>query len=102
MLMRYKESPEPPPPGMFPPALRTRSCTPLSASAETTLMASDGCEERAGFDGFSLSLSVPTEADADRAFAALADGGQVDDAAGQDRSGRRASACSPTASALAG
>ena len=30
-----------------------------------------------GFDDFSLSLAVPTEAEADRAFAALADGGQV-------------------------
>ena len=29
------------------------------------------------FDGFSLSLSVPTVAEANRAFAALADGGQV-------------------------
>ena len=29
------------------------------------------------FSGFSLSLSVPTEAEADHAFAALADGGQV-------------------------
>ena len=43
----------------------------------TTLMASDGCEEGASFAGFSLSLAVPTEAEADRAFAALADGGQV-------------------------
>ena len=29
------------------------------------------------FGGFSLSLAVPTEAEADRAFAALAAGGQV-------------------------
>lgn len=43
----------------------------------TTLMASDGCEEGARFEGFSLSLAVPTETEADRAFAALADGGQV-------------------------
>ena len=32
---------------------------------------------RPSFAGFSLSLAVPTEAEADRAFAALADGGQV-------------------------
>src|SRR5260370_16554340 len=42
-----------------------------------TLMASDGCEERASFAGFSLSLAVPTAAEADRAFAALAAGGKV-------------------------
>jgi len=40
-------------------------------------MASDGCAAGSSFDGFSLSLSVPTVAEANRAFAALADGGQV-------------------------
>ena len=41
-------------------------------------MASDGrCSGKPGFQGFSLSLSVPNEAEADRAFAALGDGGQV-------------------------
>jgi PhnB protein len=40
-------------------------------------MASDGCEEGQKFDGFSLSLAVPTEAEANRAFAALSEGGQV-------------------------
>jgi PhnB protein len=40
-------------------------------------MASDGCGESAPFSGFSLSLSVATQAEAERAFAALADGGDV-------------------------
>jgi PhnB protein len=40
-------------------------------------MASDGCAEGAKFDGFSLSLAVTTPAEANRAFAALAAGGQV-------------------------
>jgi PhnB protein len=40
-------------------------------------MASDGCGEGGTFEGFSLALSVPTEADANRAFAALAEGGEV-------------------------
>jgi len=45
---------------------------------DTTLMASDGrCEGRPSFQGFSLSLTVPTEAEADRLFASLAEGGQV-------------------------
>ena len=44
----------------------------------TTLMASDGCSaEKANFQGFSLSLSLANEAEADRVFGALADGGQV-------------------------
>ena len=33
MLMRYRESPEPPPPGMVPPAGRTRSCIRVCVSA---------------------------------------------------------------------
>jgi PhnB protein len=41
-------------------------------------MASDGpCGGRPSFQGFSLSLTVPDEAVAERLFAALADGGQV-------------------------
>jgi PhnB protein len=41
-------------------------------------MASDGCStDKPGFQGFSLSLSVPTEAEAERAFKALAEDGQV-------------------------
>ena len=41
-------------------------------------MASDGrCEGRPSFQGVALSLMVANEADADRVFAALVDGGQV-------------------------
>jgi PhnB protein len=40
-------------------------------------MASDGCDEGSNFSGFSLALTVATEAEADRAFTALADGGHV-------------------------
>ena len=41
-------------------------------------MASDGCpEEQSGFKNFSLSLAAANEADADRLFKALAEGGQV-------------------------
>jgi PhnB protein len=45
---------------------------------ETMVMASDGrCGGQPSFEGFALSVSVPTEAEADRLFAALANGGQV-------------------------
>ena len=45
---------------------------------ETTVMASDGrCLGKPSFQGFSLSLTVPNEAEAERLFAALGDGGQV-------------------------
>ena len=44
---------------------------------ETTIMASDGCGAGSTFNGFSLSLSVSSAAEADRAFAALSQGGTV-------------------------
>ena len=45
---------------------------------ETTVMASDGrCLGKPSFQGFSLSITAPNDTEADRLFAALADGGQV-------------------------
>jgi PhnB protein len=41
------------------------------------LLASDGCDDTSKFDGLRLALTVPTEAEARRAFDALADGGSV-------------------------
>ena len=77
MMMRYKESPEAPAPGMVPPGFEDKIMHTSFRIGETTVMASDGCSEQGGFQGFSLSLSVPSETEADRAFAALAEGGQV-------------------------
>jgi PhnB protein len=78
MMMRYKESPEPPQPGMVPPGFENKIMHSSFRVGQTTVMASDGCSaEKASFQGFFLSLSVPSETEADRAFAALADGGQV-------------------------
>ena len=78
MLMRYKDSPEPPQPGMVPPGSENKVMHSSFHIGETTLMASDGhCEGKPSFEGFSLSLTVANEAEADRMFAALADGGKV-------------------------
>ena len=77
MLMRYKESPEPPPPGAVPPGWDNKVMHVSFRIGGTVVMASDGCTDQPGFGGFSLSLAVPTQAEADRAFAALAEGGQV-------------------------
>ena len=42
---------------------------------ETTVLVSDGrCQGQPSFQGFSLSLTVPTMPQAERLFAALADG----------------------------
>lgn len=77
MMMRYKESPEPPKPGMLPPGFENKIMHTSLRIGQTMVMASDGCAEGSNFQGFSLSLSVPSQAEAERAFAALAEGGQV-------------------------
>jgi len=76
--IRFKESPEPPPPGMMPPNWENKIMHTSFKVGQTTVMASDGCgPEAKGFQGFSLSLSVATEAEADRYFNALAAGGKI-------------------------
>ena len=78
MMMRFKEAPEQPPPGTVPPGSENKVMHAAFRIGETTVMASDGhCQQKASFQGFSLSISVNDEATADRLFAALADGGQV-------------------------
>jgi PhnB protein len=78
MMMRFKESPEPPQPGMLPPGSENKILHASFRIGESTVMASDGrCQGKTDFQGFSLALTVPREADADRLFKALADGGQV-------------------------
>jgi PhnB protein len=78
MLMRFRDSPDPPPPGMIPPGSEDKvmhACLRIGASE---VMASDGrCMGKPSFQGVSLSLSVPSEAEADRLFNLLAEGGQV-------------------------
>ena len=76
MLMRYKESPEQPRP--VPSCFDDKVMHASFRIGETTVMASDGmCDGKPNFDGFSLSISVPDEAEADRVFAALGEGGLV-------------------------
>jgi len=78
MLMRFKESPEPPQPGMVPPGSDNKVMHSSFRIGDTTLMASDGrCLGKPAFQGFSLSLTVPNDAEAERLFAALGAGGQV-------------------------
>lgn len=77
MLMRFSESPDPTPPGMLPPGFENKVMHASFRIGDNILMASDGCEEGSQFNGFSLSISVATEAEADRFFNALSEGGQV-------------------------
>ena len=76
MLARFKESPEPNPdlPDCFDD--KVMHCT--IRIGDTRLMASDGmCEGNPNFDGFSLSITVPDEAEAERVFKALSQDGLV-------------------------
>ena len=78
MMMRFKDSPEPHPPGMLAPGWENKVMHSSFRIGQTVVMASDGCgSDSAGFHGFSMSISVKTEADADKAFAALSEGGKV-------------------------
>ena len=78
MLMRFKDSPEPQQPGMVPPGSENKVMHTSFRIGETTVMASDGrCLGKPNFQGFALSLTVANDAEAERMFAALGDGGQV-------------------------
>ena len=77
MLMRFNESPEPAPPGMLKPGFEKKVMHAAIRIRGIQLMLSDGCGDTPKFDAFRLALSVPREADAQRAFDALADGGSV-------------------------
>ena len=78
MMMRNKESPDPHPPGMLPPGTENKVMHATLRIGDTTVMASDGhAKGQPKFEGFSLSLNAKNEAEAERLFAALSDGGQV-------------------------
>ena len=77
-LMRNKEAPEQPPPGMLAPGSENKIMHSSLRIGDSIVLATDGgCRGKANFSGITLSLTVASEAEADRRFAALADGGQV-------------------------
>lgn len=76
-LMRHKESPVPPPPGALQAGFEEKVMHASFLVGESRVMASDGTAEGQIFSGFSLSLSLPTEAEVRQVFQALADGGAV-------------------------
>ena len=75
MMMRFKEAPD------------NHECSPGTENkimhsclriGDTAVMASDGMAQgKPEFKGFALTLNPKTEAEADRLFGALSDGGQV-------------------------
>ncbi len=74
-LMRFQDSPEP---SMAPPGAGDKVMHASFRVGETAILASDGrCQGAPSFQGFALSLIAGDEAEAERLFAGLADGGQV-------------------------
>ena len=74
MLMRYKESPE----GMCQPGMEEKVMHSALGINGGTILASDGMASgNPKFEGISLSLPARDEAEAERFFNALADGGKV-------------------------
>ncbi len=75
--LRWKDCPEPPPPGT-PPMPADKVMHARLRIGGTELMASDGrCQGKPEFQGFALSLTAKDEAEADRLFNVLGEGGQV-------------------------
>lgn len=78
MLMRFRESPDPPPPGTLPAGSEDKVMHANLRFGDTAVMVSDGrCTGQPGFQGFALTVGLPDVAEVERVFGALADGGQV-------------------------
>jgi PhnB protein len=78
MLMRFKDNPDRPGPESVPRELDDKvmhACVRINGGA---VMMSDGhCQGQPTFSGFSLTLNAKDEAEAQRLFGALSEGGQV-------------------------
>jgi PhnB protein len=79
MLVRFCDSPQGHGRGMTPPGFGNKVMHVSLRIGATTLLAGDGpCLGHPDFQGFSLCLTAADPAEAGRLFAALADGGKVD------------------------
>jgi PhnB protein len=76
-VMRYDESPQPPPPGFLAAGFEKKIMHASFRVRGVPLMAADGRDDKSKSDGVWLVLTLPTEAECRRAFDALADGGSV-------------------------
>ena len=75
MMMRFKEAPDH---SMIAPGSEDKVMHASLRIGDTTVMASDGrCTGEPNFQGFSLTVTAPDDAEAERVFAALGEGGEV-------------------------
>ncbi len=75
MLMRFKESPDQ---SMISPGSADKVMHASLRAGDATILMSDGrCTGSTNFHGIALALSVASDAEAERIFGALSDGGKV-------------------------
>jgi len=75
MLMRFKEAPDQ---SMISPSSADKIMHAAVEIGDTTVLMSDGrCTGKTNFQGFALAFSARNEAEADKVFGALSEGGQV-------------------------
>lgn len=78
MVMRFRESPDPCPDGMFPAGWDDKVMHAAFRIGDSVVMATDGMSAApAKFEGITLSVSAKTTEEADRLFDALAAGGEI-------------------------
>jgi PhnB protein len=75
MLLRFKEAPDK---SMISPGSEEKVMHSAVQVGDSTLLMSDGrCTGKPNFNGIALTISAKTEAEADKLFNGLAEGGQV-------------------------
>jgi PhnB protein len=75
MLMRFKDAPDQ---NMVSAGSENKIMHAQVQIGDTTVLASDGRNQgQPKFEGFALTITAKDEAEADKVFAALSDGGQV-------------------------
>lgn len=75
MMMRFKESPEP---AHAPAGAGDKIMHAAFRVGETQILASDGhCAGKPAFQGFGLALNAANDAEAEKLFGAVGEGGQV-------------------------
>ena len=77
-VMHFKDHPPALESGMVPPGSEDKVMHTSFRIGDTEVLASDGnCAGKPAFQGFSLTLSAPSAAEAERLFGVLGEGGQV-------------------------
>ena len=78
MLMRFKDMPSSCGPAAITPGTENKVMHGNLRIGDSVMLVSDGrCNGDAKFEGFSLTLTVSSDAEAEKTFAALGEGGSV-------------------------